>query len=53
MQTMKRKLLLLLVMSSSQLLTGCNANVGICMSVGVQLGNNGYVSVGTGMGRWF
>jgi predicted small secreted protein len=53
MQSMKKKLLLMVVLSSSLLLAGCNANVGIGMSVGVPVGNHGYVSVGTGMGRWF
>ena len=43
----------MLVLSSSLLLAGCNANVGVGMSVGVPIGNHGYMSVGTGRGRWF
>jgi len=31
-------------------LSGCNANVGVGMSVGVPIGNNGHMSVSTG--RW-
>jgi predicted small secreted protein len=50
---MKRKLLLMLVLSSGLLITGCNANVGIGMSVGVPVGNHGYMSIGTGRGRWY
>ena len=52
MQSMIKKLLHILVLSSSLLLTGCNANVGVGMSVGVPVGNHGYVSIGTGSGRW-
>jgi predicted small secreted protein len=33
------------------LLGGCNANVGVGVSVGVPIGDNGYLSVGSG--RWF
>ena len=32
------------------MLTGCSGNVGIGMSVGVPVGNHGYISVGGG--RW-
>jgi len=53
MRSMKKKLLLILVLSSSLLLTGCNASVGIGMSVGVPIGSHGYMSIGTGSGRWY
>jgi hypothetical protein len=33
------------------MLGGCNANVGVGVSVGVPIGDNGYLSVGSG--RWF
>lgn len=46
-----RKLSLVLLIAVTLLLGGCNANVGVGMSVGVPIGNNGYMSVGTG--RWF
>jgi len=35
----------------SLMLGGCNANVGVGVSVGVPIGDNGYLSVGSG--RWF
>jgi len=31
-------------------LSGCNANIGVGLSVGVPIGNHGYISMGTG--RW-
>ena len=36
-------------------LTGCSGNVGVGMSVGVPVGDHGYISVGTGTGRrgWY
>lgn len=46
-----RKLSLVLLIAVTLMLGGCNANVGVGMSVGVPVGNNGYMSVGTG--RWF
>ena len=33
------------------MLGGCDANVGVGVSVGVPIGDNGYLSVGSG--RWF
>ena len=33
------------------MLGGCNGNVGVGVSVGVPIGDNGYLSVGSG--RWF
>ena len=35
----------------SLLLAGCDGNVGVGVSVGVPVGNNGYMSVGGS--RWF
>lgn len=46
-----RGLSLALVIVATLMLGGCNANVGVGVSVGVPVGNNGYMSVGTG--RWF
>lgn len=46
-----RKLSLVLLIAVTLMLGGCNANVGVGMSVGVPIGNNGYMSVGTG--SWF
>ena len=45
-------LLLASMLLSSLGLTGCSGNVGVGMSVGVPVGNNGYVSVGASSNRW-
>ena len=45
-----RRVLLATALLSTLVLSGCNANVGIGMSVGVPIGNNGRMSVSTG--RW-
>lgn len=41
---------LALVMLSSLFLGGCSGNVGVGLSVGIPIGNHGYVSVGGS--RW-
>jgi len=46
-----RKLLLLAVLATSALLAGCSGNVGVGLSVGVPIGNHGYMSVGGS--RWY
>ena len=46
----KLKLKLISLLLVSALLAGCDANVGVGMSVGVPVGSHGYVSVGGG--RW-
>ena len=53
MHNLKKIGLLAVVISTSLLLTGCNANVGIGMSVGIPVGNHGYMSVGTGRRGWY
>jgi predicted small secreted protein len=50
MHSARKKFALLSVLLVSLLLGGCNANVGVGMSVGVPIGNHGYMNVGTG--RW-
>jgi hypothetical protein len=37
---------LMLFLASCLVLTGCSGNVGVGLSVGVPVGNHGYVSVG-------
>jgi len=37
---------LIVVLASTLLVNGCNTSVGVGMSVGVPVGNHGYVSVG-------
>ena len=39
-----------LVVVISLMLVGCNPNVGVSISIGVPIGNHGYMSVGTS--RW-
>jgi predicted small secreted protein len=39
-----------LLVAITMMLVGCNANVGVGLSVGVPVGNHGYMSVGTS--RW-
>ena len=46
----KKRVALLAVVMTSLLLGGCSGNVGVGLSVGVPIGNHGYMSVGTG--RW-
>lgn len=45
-----RKGLILLLALATLTLAGCDGNVGIGMSVGVPVGNHGYMSVGGS--RW-
>jgi predicted small secreted protein len=46
----KRALILLLAAICLQL-AGCSGNVGVGLSVGIPVGDHGYVSVGGG--RWY
>ena len=48
MKRFARKILFAALLFSSLLLAGCNANVGVGMSVGVPIGNHGYMSIGGG-----
>ena len=41
-----RKISVTAVLMTSLLLAGCSGNVGVGVSVGVPVGNHGYVSVG-------
>ena len=47
-----RRLLLIALILVSLSLTGCSGNVGVGMSVGIPVGNNGYVRVGGSTHRW-
>lgn len=51
MNTWLKRLPLVLLLALCLLLAGCSGNVGIGMSVGVPIGNHGYMSVGSG--RWY
>ena len=46
-----RNTLFWLVIASSALIAGCQGNVGVGLSVGVPIGNHGYMSVGGS--RWY
>lgn len=55
-KTMKsgmKALTLLMLVAACLALTGCSGNVGVGMSVGVPIGNHGYVSIGGGSNRWY
>lgn len=41
-----RNILVLLLSLCSLMLAGCSGNVGVGMSVGVPVGNHGYISLG-------
>jgi predicted small secreted protein len=45
-----RRILIMLLALACLQLGGCSSNVGVGLSVGVPIGNHGYVSVGGG--RW-
>jgi len=51
MRKTKRIIALVAVLLTTLSLAGCNGNVGVGVSVGVPVGNHGYMSVGTGR-RW-
>ena len=46
-----QRIMLVLLLAASSLVAGCNANVGVGVSVGVPIGNNGHMTIGTS--RWF
>ena len=51
MKRWTRRVMIMLLAATCLQLGGCNANVGVGLSVGVPVGNHGYVSVGGG--RWY
>ena len=50
MKKLTKTIAWLVLFLSCLLLTGCDGNVGVGMSVGVPVGNHGYMSVGSH--RW-
>lgn len=46
MSKAKRRIALTALMMATLSLAGCSGNVGIGMSVGIPIGNHGYMSVG-------
>jgi hypothetical protein len=51
MHKLIRVLAVCALLVSTLSLSGCTGNVGVGLSVGVPVGDHGYMSVGTG--RWF
>jgi hypothetical protein len=51
MRKIIRTVALLSLVLATLSLSGCNGNVGVGVSVGVPIGNHGYMSVGTS--RWY
>ena len=51
MRRVTRSVGLLLLLLATLSLSGCSGNVGVGLSVGVPIGNHGYMSVGTS--RWY
>ena len=51
MRKLTRNTLFWLLLASSALISGCQGNVGVGLSVGVPIGNHGYMSVGGS--RWY
>jgi predicted small secreted protein len=48
-----RRLLFAALVFASLLLSGCSPNVGVGLSVGIPVGNHGYISVGGSSNRWY
>lgn len=46
MTKIKRRIAILSLMITSLFLAGCDGNVGVGLSVGVPIGDHGYMSVG-------
>lgn len=51
MKKTKRTIGLVALLLTTLSLAGCSGNVGVGLSVGVPVGNHGYVSVGSS--RWY
>ncbi len=51
MRSAIRKAAFAALLLSSLLIAGCSGNVGVGMSIGVPVGNHGYMSVGGS--RWY
>ena len=45
-----KKILLVMLLTSSAMIAGCSGNVGVGLNVGVPIGNRGYMILGTS--RW-
>ncbi len=45
-----RKMMVVLLLASSALISSCSGNVGVGLNVGIPIGDHGYMSLGTS--RW-
>jgi predicted small secreted protein len=53
MSKLMRSFALATLLLLSLLLAGCSSNVGVGLSVGIPVGNHGYISVGGSSNRWY
>jgi predicted small secreted protein len=53
MSKLMRGFALAMLLLLSLLLAGCSSNVGVGLSVGIPVGNHGYISVGGSSNRWY
>jgi predicted small secreted protein len=53
MSKLMRGFALAILLLLSLLLAGCSSNVGVGLSVGIPVGNHGYISVGGSSNRWY
>jgi predicted small secreted protein len=53
MSKLMRSFALAMLLLLSLLLAGCSTNVGVGLSVGIPVGNHGYISVGGSSNRWY
>jgi predicted small secreted protein len=53
MSKLMRSFAMAMLLLVSLLLAGCSTNVGVGLSVGIPVGNHGYISVGGSSNRWY
>lgn len=53
MSKLTRSLALATLLLLSLLLAGCSANVGVGLSVGIPVGDHGYINIGSSSNRWY
>ena len=53
MSKLMRSFAMAMLLLLSLLLAGCSTNVGVGLSVGIPVGNHGYISVGGSSNRWY
>jgi predicted small secreted protein len=53
MSKLARRLALATLLLISLLLAGCSSNIGVGLSVGIPVGDHGYINVGGSSNRWY